>query len=72
MEGVIDVMYRLDETIWIADYKTDAVRPEQAPARAERYRAQSEVYKAVAKRSLGIEEVRFHCLFLRCAIAVEL
>ncbi len=72
MEGVIDVMYRLDGTIWIADYKTDAVRPEQAPAHAERYRTQGEVYKAVAKRSLGIEQVRFHCLFLRCATAVEL
>ncbi|TKS60982.1 MAG: hypothetical protein EWM72_00969 [Nitrospira sp.] len=72
MEGVIDVMYSLDEMIWIADYKTDAVRPDQAPARAERYRTQSEVYKAVAKHSLGIEEVRFHCLFLRCATAVEL
>jgi ATP-dependent helicase/nuclease subunit A len=72
MEGVIDVIYRLDEAIWIADYKTDAIRPEQAPAHAERYRAQSEVYKTVAKRSLGIEQVRFHCLFLRCATAVEL
>ncbi len=72
MQGVIDVMYRLDDTIWIADYKTDAVRPDQAPARAELYGIQSEVYKAVAKRSLGIEEVHFHCLFLRCATAVEL
>jgi ATP-dependent helicase/nuclease subunit A len=72
MQGVIDVMYRLDETIWIADYKTDAVRPDQAPTRAERYRTQSEVYKAVAKRSLGIEAVHFHCLFLRCATGVEL
>lgn len=72
MNGVIDVMYRLDETIWIADYKTDAVTPEQAPAHVERYRTQSEVYKAAAKRSLGIEDVRFHCLFLRCATAIEL
>lgn len=72
MDGVIDVMYRLDGAIWIADYKTDAVTPEQAPAHAERYRTQGEVYKAAAKRSLGIEEVRFHCLFLRCATAVEL
>jgi ATP-dependent helicase/nuclease subunit A len=72
MDGVIDVMYRLDETIWIADYKTDAVTAEQAAARAERYRTQSEIYKAAAQRSLGIEEVRFHCLFLRCATAIEL
>jgi len=72
MEGVIDVMYRLDETLWIADYKTDAITPEQAPVQAERYRTQSDVYKAAAKRSLGIEAIRFHCLFLRCVTAVEL
>ena len=72
MDGVIDVMYRLDETIWIVDYKTDVVTFEQAPAQAERYRTQSEVYKTAAKRSLGIEGIRFHCLFLRCATAVEL
>lgn len=72
MDGVIDVMYRLDETIWIADYKTDAITSEQATAHAERYRTQSELYKTAAKRSLGIEDVRFHCLFLRCATAVEL
>ena len=72
MDGVIDVMYRLDGTIWIADYKTDVVTSEQAPAQAERYRTQSEIYKKVAKQSLGIEEIRFHCLFLRCATAVEL
>jgi ATP-dependent helicase/nuclease subunit A len=72
MEGVIDILYRLDETIWIADYKTDAVTHEQATAHAERYRAQSKVYKAAVKGSLGIEDVRFHCLFLRCVTAVEL
>jgi ATP-dependent helicase/nuclease subunit A len=72
MDGVIDVMYRLDETIWIADYKTDAVTTEQATTHAERYRTQSEVYKAAVKRSLGIEEVRFQCVFLRCAMVVEL
>jgi ATP-dependent helicase/nuclease subunit A len=72
MEGVIDVLYRFEESLWIADYKTDAVTSDEAAARAERYRAQSQVYKAAAARSLGIEGVRFHCLFLRCATAVEL
>jgi ATP-dependent helicase/nuclease subunit A len=71
MEGVIDLIYRLDGELWIADYKTDAISTNQAAARAEQYRTQSEVYKAAVKQSLGAEP-RFHCLFLRCATAVEL
>ncbi|ALA58680.1 UvrD-helicase domain-containing protein [Nitrospira moscoviensis] len=72
MDGVIDVLYRLDGQLWIADYKTDTVSAEEAAAHAERYRPQSEVYKAAVTHSLGSEPVRFHCLFLRCAMAVEL
>ena len=30
MEGVIDLIYRLDDRIWIADYKTDDVAAEDA------------------------------------------
>ncbi|MCP9439152.1 MAG: UvrD-helicase domain-containing protein [Nitrospira sp.] len=71
MEGVIDVIYRLDGTVWVADYKTDAITAEEALARAERYRTQAEVYKEAVRRSLAVEP-RFHCLFLRCGVAVEL
>ena len=71
MEGVVDLLYRLDGELWIADYKTDGVSVDQAAARAERYRMQSEVYKAAVKQGLGAEP-RFHCLFLRCGVAVEL
>lgn len=72
MEGVIDLLYRLDGSLWIADYKTDRVTADDAPAHAERYRTQRDVYHAAVTRSLGSESVRFHCLFLRCATAVEL
>ena len=72
MDGVIDLLYRLGDVVWVADYKTDAVRSDQAKARAEQYRTQSEVYKAAVKHSLGIDEVRFHCLFVRCGTAIEL
>jgi ATP-dependent helicase/nuclease subunit A len=72
MEGVIDLLYRLDGELWVADYKTDAISADQAVARAEQYRTQSEVYKVAVQQSLGVESVRFHCLFLRCAMAVEL
>ncbi len=72
MEGVIDLIYRLDGELWVADYKTDAISADQAAARAEQYRTQSEVYKVAVQESLGVESVRVHCLFLRCATAVEL
>jgi ATP-dependent helicase/nuclease subunit A len=72
MEGVIDLIYRLDGELWVADYKTDAISADQAAARAEQYRTQSEVYKVAVQESLGVESIRFHCLFLRCATAVEL
>lgn len=71
MEGVIDLMYRLDGELWIADYKTDAVSVDQAAARAEHYRMQSEIYKVAVQQSTGTKP-RFHCLFLRCGAAIEL
>jgi ATP-dependent helicase/nuclease subunit A len=72
MEGVIDLLYRLDGELWVADYKTDVISADQAAVRAEQYRTQSEVYKSAIRQSLGCDSVRFHCLFLRCATAVEL
>ncbi len=71
MEGVIDLLYRFDGELWVADYKTDAISVDQATTRAEQYRTQGEVYKAAVKRSLGTEP-RFHCLFLRCGASIEL
>ena len=71
MEGVIDIVYRFDGELWVADYKTDAVLPVQVAGRAEQYRVQSEVYKAAVKQGLGAEP-RFHFFFLRCGAAIEL
>ncbi|NJN71288.1 MAG: hypothetical protein HC801_14145 [Nitrospira sp.] len=71
MEGVIDLIYRLDGELWIVDYKTDGVSADQAAVRAEQYRTQGEIYKAAVKQSLGTQP-RFHCLFLRCGVAIEL
>jgi len=71
MEGVMDLLYRFDGELWIADYKTDVVSSDQAVVRAEQYRIQGEIYKAAVRQRLKLEP-RFHCLFLRCATAVEL
>ena len=51
MEGVIDLIYRLDGELWIVDYKTDEISADQAAARAEQYRTQSEVYKAAVRQA---------------------
>jgi len=72
MEGVIDLMYRLDGKLWIADYKTDRVTAEEAPARAERYQAQVAAYRAAAAQCLGEEAALFEFVFVRPGMRVEM
>jgi len=71
MEGVIDLIYRLDDRIWIADYKTDDVAAEDASARADRYRSQAESYSRAVANSLGLPSVSFQFIFLRPGIAIN-
>lgn len=72
MEGVIDVIYRLDGRIWLADYKTDRIETEEAADRARRYIHQASVYRAAAERGLGQPIAGFQFIFLQAGIAVEL
>jgi ATP-dependent helicase/nuclease subunit A len=72
MEGVIDLMYRLDGRLWIADYKTDQISAGEAHARARHYAQQAEVYRVAAARCLGGEVPSFECVFLRPGMRVEL
>ena len=72
LEGVIDIVYRLDGRLWIADYKTDAVSAADAPGRAERYRTQATMYKTAAAQSLGVPSVSCRLLFLRAGIGVDI
>ncbi|HSN04216.1 MAG TPA: 3'-5' exonuclease, partial [Nitrospira sp.] len=72
LEGVIDIIYRLDGRLWIADYKTDAVSAEDVPGRAERYRTQAMMYKTAAAQSLGVPSVSCRLLFLRAGIGVDI
>ena len=71
MEGVIDLMYRLDGKLWIADYKTDQVTAEEATVRADRYQAQAEAYRTAAMHCLGEEHVSFEFVFVRPGVRVE-
>ncbi|MBH0205948.1 MAG: hypothetical protein HP498_09070 [Nitrospira sp.] len=72
MEGVIDLMYRLDGRLWIADYKTDQIAAAEAQMRAQQYAQQAEVYRAAAACCLGGEAASFECVFLRPGVRVEL
>src|SRR5205823_3725346 len=54
MEGVIDLIYRLDDQLWIADYKTDDVAAEDVQTRADRYRSQAECYSRAVSSALGL------------------
>jgi ATP-dependent helicase/nuclease subunit A len=72
MEGVIDLIYRLDGRIWIADYKTDDVAAKDARARAYRYRPQAEMYSRAVECCLGLSPLSFQFIFLRRGVAVDI
>jgi ATP-dependent helicase/nuclease subunit A len=65
MEGVIDLLYRLDGQLWIADYKTDMIPPGEVTARAEAYREQARLYRMAVEQSLGASVAGFELVFLR-------
>jgi len=71
MEGVIDVVYRLDSRIWIADYKSDRVREEEIPDRLAQYGQQAKIYTEAVSQSLGVDNVGFKLIFLRHGIAAQ-
>jgi ATP-dependent helicase/nuclease subunit A len=71
MEGTIDLLYRLDGRLWIADYKTDQVGERDLAQRAEQYRPQMEVYRAAAAQALGVAEVGGRLIFVRAGRAVD-
>ena len=71
MEGVIDVMYRWDQQVWIADYKTHRVEPRSVEPVVQEYRAQMEVYRRAAESALAQGPVRAQLIFLRSGLSVE-
>jgi ATP-dependent helicase/nuclease subunit A len=71
MEGVIDLIYRLDGRIWIADYKTDDAAAEDLQAIADRYRPQADNYSRAVASALGLPSPSFQFIFLRPGIAVD-
>jgi len=71
MEGVIDVMYRRDQQLWIADYKTHRVEFHSVEQVVQEYRAQMEVYRRAAESVFAQGPVRTQLIFLRSGLSVE-
>jgi ATP-dependent helicase/nuclease subunit A len=71
VRGVIDLLYRRDGLLWVADFKTDRIKPGDAAARAQHYAPQGHFYREAVQRSLG-ESCGFEILFLRLSERVIL
>lgn len=71
MEGFIDLVYRLDGRVWVADYKTDRLRDDEVADRVADYRLQAHVYTEAVSRCFGMEKIGFKFLFLRNGLAVQ-
>ncbi len=71
MEGVIDVVYRLDGKVHLADYKADRVQDSEIRARAAEYEGQARIYREAVSRCLGIADVGVQLIFIRNGKAVS-
>ena len=71
MEGVIDVMYRRGQQVWIADYKTHQVEEHSLDQVVQEYRTQMEIYRRAATLAWGQGPIRAQLIFLRSGLSVE-
>jgi ATP-dependent exoDNAse (exonuclease V) beta subunit len=71
MEGVIDVVYRRDGKIHLADYKTDRVQDSEVAARAAAYGEQARIYREAVSQCLGMTDVGVQVIFVRNGKAVS-
>jgi ATP-dependent helicase/nuclease subunit A len=70
MEGIIDLVYRVNGDIWIADYKTDHLTADEIAERAEEYQLQAQIYTEAVTISVGIRPKGFQFIFLRTGTVV--
>lgn len=70
LEGAIDILYRIEGKLWIADYKTDMIPLDQVTARADLYREQARLYREAVTQSLGEPVAGFEFIFLRLGVTV--
>jgi len=72
MRGTIDILYKTDDRIIIADYKTERVISCDIAQHTEKYRRQKEIYVEAVKRCLNRDNPEFKLVFLRVGKAVSI
>ena len=72
MRGTIDILYKTDNRLIIADYKTDHIKINELPAKTAKYKHQKEVYIEAVERCLQIDNPEFKLIFLRLGKAVSI
>ena len=72
LQGVVDCCFAEHGRLVVVDYKTDRIRPDDAAARAETYRAQLESYAWAMERITSLPVAERIIYFLRPGIAVSL
>ncbi|MDP8224176.1 MAG: UvrD-helicase domain-containing protein [Candidatus Lernaella stagnicola] len=70
--GQIDMLAETADGLWVLDYKTDGVNPEQVEARAAFYESQGRVYRDAVRSLAGVEAVRMVLCFVDAAVTVEI
>ncbi|HEY3198084.1 MAG TPA: UvrD-helicase domain-containing protein [Nitrospirales bacterium] len=71
MEGRIDLLYRKDGRLWIADYKTDRVSEAEMAERAQAYGGQARHYMQAVAQGFGEPPAGFKFIFLRLGKVAE-
>lgn len=67
VRGAIDLLYRENGELTIADYKTDRVSAKDRLVREKKYRRQGSLYVGAVEQAIGVRGVKFQVLFLRAA-----
>jgi len=72
LQGVVDLAVLLEKEIWVLDFKTDRVSAADAPAKAEVYRPQLEIYARALHRIYDDKPVKRRWVhFLSCGATIE-
>ncbi|MBI5039599.1 MAG: PD-(D/E)XK nuclease family protein, partial [Nitrospirae bacterium] len=72
MNGVIDLIYREGERLYIADYKTDKISEGDVAEKIKGYALSGKIYMEAVRRSLRQEVSGFKLIFLRLGRAINL
>jgi ATP-dependent helicase/nuclease subunit A len=71
LHGVIDIVYRWQNQVWVGDYKTNVVSLDSMKRVVANYRGQAIAYREALQGVFGEMPVRAHLIFLRNGSSVE-